>query len=206
MSEPQPGRHFDFSGGHLALDFANTVSKRPTAAPVDHLKAYWDVVHFAEEAGLYQEAGTNRLYAVTGANPARGHRALQEAIQLREAIFAIFSALAERRAVPATALSLLSAWVRSGADYSRLVERNHRFQWEFIGMDTEPAAMLWPIARAAAELLTSGDLTRLRICASPDCAWLFLDKTKNRRRRWCDMKICGNRVKARRHYARLKKR
>jgi predicted RNA-binding Zn ribbon-like protein len=44
------------------------------------------------------------------------------------------------------------------------------------------------------------------MCASEDCAWLFLDKTKNKRRRWCDMKICGNRVKARRHYERVKAR
>jgi predicted RNA-binding Zn ribbon-like protein len=60
--------------------------------------------------------------------------------------------------------------------------------------------------RAAVELLTSEDIMRVRTCADETCAWLFLDRTKNQRRRWCDMKTCGNRVKARRHYERLKAR
>jgi predicted RNA-binding Zn ribbon-like protein len=64
--------------------------------------------------------------------------------------------------------------------------------------------MLWPVAHAASELLTSEDLAYVRRCASDSCAWLFLDKTKNHRRRWCEMKTCGNRDKARRYYQRQK--
>ena len=64
--------------------------------------------------------------------------------------------------------------------------------------------ILWPIARSAAELLTSPDVADLRECASDRCSWLFLDRSRTRRRRWCDMKVCGNRAKARRHYRRKK--
>jgi len=45
----------------------------------------------------------------------------------------------------------------------------------------------------------------VRICeatATDGCGWLFLDETRNRSRRWCSMKDCGNRAKARRHYRR----
>lgn len=65
--------------------------------------------------------------------------------------------------------------------------------------------MLWPVARSAAELLTSPDAQRVRECALRSCSWLFVDRSRNRRRRWCDMKTCGNRAKARRHYRRKQK-
>ena len=62
--------------------------------------------------------------------------------------------------------------------------------------------LLAAVIKSAIELLTSPDLDRLRICAADTCAWLFLDTTKNRTRRWCDMKVCGNREKMRRFRAR----
>jgi len=203
MSE-EPKRRFDFSGGHLALDFANTVSHRPTPQRLDRLAEYRDLVCFGDEAGLYPPRAVDHLYAVTGAAPGLGKAALQNALRLREAIFAIFTAVVERRAIPGNALAILNSVVRAGGEHARVGHMSRHFQWEWTGMDSDLDSVLWPIARSAAELLTSGDLSRLRICASPDCDWLFLDQSKNHRRRWCDMKICGNRVKARRHYARVK--
>jgi predicted RNA-binding Zn ribbon-like protein len=84
------------------------------------------------------------------------------------------------------------------------VYRDRCFVWEWINMDQYLDSVLWAVARSAAELLLSDELQHLRICAADNCAWLFLDRTKNQRRRWCDMKVCGNRVKARRHYERVK--
>jgi len=64
--------------------------------------------------------------------------------------------------------------------------------------------MLWPIMRSAAELLTNGPLDRLKQCAG--CSWLYLDASRNRTRRWCEMRVSGNRAKARRHYERPRER
>ena len=61
--------------------------------------------------------------------------------------------------------------------------------------------MLWPIARAAADLLASPDVALVRTCSSPTCQWFFLDTSKNHHRRWCNMKVCGNRAKVRKFYA-----
>ena len=58
---------------------------------------------------------------------------------------------------------------------------------------------MWPIARSAAELLVSSDRALVKEGASDDCLWLFLDGTKNHKRRWCEMKTCGNRAKVRKH-------
>ena len=63
-------------------------------------------------------------------------------------------------------------------------------------------APLWPIARSAAHLLTSAELTRVRECDGTSCNWLFFDRSRGGSRRWCSMESCGNRAKARRHYRR----
>ena len=47
-------------------------------------------------------------------------------------------------------------------------------------------------------------LERLRICAGGNCSWLFLDRSKAGRRRWCDMAVCGNNAKSRRFQARMR--
>jgi predicted RNA-binding Zn ribbon-like protein len=53
--------------------------------------------------------------------------------------------------------------------------------------------MFWLLARSAAELLTSEQLSRVRVCASETCGWLFIDTSKNRTRRWCSMSDCDDR-------------
>lgn len=77
-----------------------------------------------------------------------------------------------------------------------------RFQWAWPGVQPDLDRVCWWVARSAAELLTSEDLTLVRECAGYDCGRLFMDATKNRSRRWCDMSTCGNRAKMRRHYER----
>ena len=62
--------------------------------------------------------------------------------------------------------------------------------------------MLWPVAHSAAGLLTADDLARVRECAAEHCTWLFVDHSKNRSRRWCDMQSCGNAAKVRRYRSR----
>jgi predicted RNA-binding Zn ribbon-like protein len=202
MLQPAVKTHFDLSGGNLALDFANTVSKRPTDHPIERLTDYTRLVSFALESGVYKN--TDRLFMTAGRAPGQGKTALQKAIQFREALFAIFSAVAEHRSVPENALTRLSLMLQEAHAHGRIVYRDRRFVWEWINLDQHLDSVLWAVARSAAELLLSDDLSRLRMCAADECAWLFLDRTKNQRRRWCDMKVCGNRVKARRHYERVK--
>ena len=75
-------------------------------------------------------------------------------------------------------------------------------------LDTRPYQLSWAdsaravIVRSAVELLISEDRSRLRVCAAEDCDWLFVDASRNRSRRWCDMGTCGNRAKMRRYHER----
>ena len=203
MSQPAPKHQFDLSGGNLALDFANTVSNRPTDHAIERLTDYNHLVFFGIESGVYSH--TDRLFITAARAPGQAQNVLQKAIQFREALFAIFSAIVERRAISDNALTRLNLTLQEASQYGRIVHRDRRFVWEWIHMEQHLDSVLWPVARSAAELLQSDELPHLRLCAADDCAWLFLDRTKNQRRRWCDMKVCGNRVKARRHYERLKR-
>jgi predicted RNA-binding Zn ribbon-like protein len=86
----------------------------------------------------------------------------------------------------------------------RIAPGSDGYTWRFDQGKNDLAPMLAPILRSAAELLTSPALGRVRECDSDTCWWLFLDSSKSGTRRWCDMKVCGNREKARRHHKRHK--
>ena len=201
MSRKAP---FEFSGGNLCLDFANTVDSRPTDRRQELLTSYADLVRWGEEASVLTQKEGDRLCRQASEAPGHAKIALRHGVHLREAIFAIFLAVAERRAAPGTSLAVLNAEVQEAAAHLRLTRANRSFTWEWIMPDNRLDSILWPVARAAAELLTSDELEHVRRCASETCAWLFLDKTKNHRRRWCEMRTCGNRDKARRYYERSK--
>jgi predicted RNA-binding Zn ribbon-like protein len=67
-------------------------------------------------------------------------------------------------------------------------------------VDDALARIAEPIVRA----LGTGQDDRIRICANDSCQWIFFDESRTGQRRWCDMKTCGNRAKARRHRERQK--
>lgn len=204
MSQPEGKKHFDLSGGNLALDFINTVSNRPAAHPIDRLVDYRYLVFFGLQENLYPNAAVDHLYIRAGRNPGAGKSALQKAIEFREVLFAIFSAVVEHRAIPGNALQKFSFTLQEAMSQVKIVHDGHRFIWQWMRMNEVLESAMWPIARAAADLLLSDELEHVRMCASDQCAWFFVDRTKNHRRRWCDMKTCGNRVKARRHYEKAK--
>ena len=97
-------------------------------------------------------------------------------------------------------LATLNAMLAHAMTKASIHSNENGFAWDWSSDDVELERIYWPIARSAAELLTAEELELVRMCAAEDCGWLFLDTSKNHTRRWCDMKSCGNRAKARKHY------
>jgi predicted RNA-binding Zn ribbon-like protein len=193
---------FDLTGGALCLDFVNTLDNRPSEEPTELLESYVDLAHFGDDTGIVKPEQADGLVKRSHAAPEEAQRVLRNAIELREALYAIFSAVLRKHTVPATALAKLNKYVQEAGRHSHLIESKRRFELRFDQAGPEFEAILWPIARSAAELLASEQLPFVRACSSPSCQWLFLDTSKNHRRRWCSMKLCGNRTKVRRFYAR----
>jgi predicted RNA-binding Zn ribbon-like protein len=204
MSPVRPKSPFEFTGGNPCLDFANTVDNRTSDHPGELLTDYGRLLQWGEEAGVITAKTAERLRHLASEAPGNALTMLRTSIQLRDTIYDIFSAVAQRRVIPSTALAILNKAVRQAAQHAQLVHANRRFTREWIEPESNLDSMLWPVSRAAAELLIGEEIGYVRQCASETCSWLFLDKTKNHRRRWCDMKSCGNRDKARRYYQRQK--
>ncbi len=193
---------FELSGGRLCLDFANTVSWRGSARPIERLGHYRDLVAWSRRAGLVHDGEAARLVRAAARRPAAAARVLRQALRLREATYRIFSATAGGRRPARADLAVLNAALARALRRLRIAPLAGAFDWRWEADGAALDRMLWPVAWSAAGLLRAEARQAVRACAAPDCGWLFLDTTRNRSRRWCDMRICGNRAKARRHYAR----
>ena len=189
-------------GGHLSLDLVNVIDRDLDEEPTERLLEYADLLRWSEDAGTLDARETRRLARRARQAPSAGAAVLARAIALREAIFRTFQGPAKGARAPARDLELLNQELASAMPHARIVtttpvERAYKWSWEPPGDCLD--APLWPIVRAAADLLTSPDRGLVRECAAPRCEWLFLDRTKNHGRRWCDMRTCGNREKGRKH-------
>ena len=204
---------FDLIAGNVCLDFVNTLddrhSKDPAVKPKELLKTYLDLVRFAEDTGVLDSLQVDKLYRHTEMDPMGAQKVLEWGRELREAIHDVFWAIMNRQLVPPPALGKVNAYAQGAASHMSLVpiERGPRkggFEWKYDDFRAFDS-VLWPIARAAVDLLASDQLAYVRACSSKTCEWFFLDTSKNHHRRWCDMTRCGNRAKFQRFYARKKK-
>lgn len=182
------------------LAFINTLSSRPTPAPVERLVSYEALVTWTREQQLLSAAAADRLLAQERKHPHQAAAVLARARELREALNELAEAIDAARVPPAPALSTISQVVAAAYARAHLVPHEGALQW-VAAADDELERVLWEIGRAAGRLVLSPRLARVRACAAADCGWWFMDETKNRSRRWCDMKLCGNREKLRRFRA-----
>lgn len=169
----------------------------------EHLSRYADLTGFAEQSNLISPKLSARLHTRANGNSAEARKAFRKSIVFREVLYRVFSALAAGRHARPADVQQINNFTLDALKHRKLVRTNgdYRWQWQSDG-DNVLDRVLWPIAESAANLLTSEDRTAIRECDAPDCEWLFLDHSRNGSRRWCDMKSCGNRQKARRHYER----
>ena len=195
---------FVLTGGLLCLDFANTVDDRTEVHPQELLHSYYDLVSWSEQAHVLTKHEAQRLLEKAARRPSEASKVLQQAVAIRETIFRIFKAVAEDASPEDEDLVSLSAAVADAQNHAQIVLKANGFIWDWAGNAGDLDRMLWPVVRSAADFLTSDELDTVRVCASDSCDWLFLDTSKNHSRRWCNMKSCGNREKARRFYSRKK--
>lgn len=183
-----------FSGGVLALDTANTVVHRGNAAlGFDRFDDVAEIERFAEAATVHRSAELGgRALAVSAPE-----RVAPKVLAIREATDRLFRDSALSGSHDVTALgSFLSACADGLVGHrGRVGAAGAPF-----GDGAAPIAFEAALALSALSLLPRDQSRRIRIC--DNCGWLFLDMSRNASRVWCDMAVCGNRQKARRHYHR----
>jgi len=205
LSKRREARNIKLVGGHLSLDFINTLSTRLESYQREYLSGYNELVEWSCHAGILPPEEAQRLKRLGRRRPSEAGAVLNRAIEAREGLFRIFSALAQGKAPRDSDILGLNETLRDTLGRLQVRHVKDQFHWEWTSDPNALDAMLWPIVRAAAELLVQQERNRVRQCANhPICQWLFLDKSKNRSRRWCSMDLCGSRDKVKRYYHRKK--
>jgi predicted RNA-binding Zn ribbon-like protein len=190
-------------GGALCLDLVNTVDPRHQPPRLEYLGGYEALVDWAVFAGALTSSKAQRLVDLGGWRPAQAARVHNRAIRLREALYQLF-APATRTTYSKASLAVLNTELQHAMAAATLEPTADGYHLGWVDGD-QLDRMLWPVARSAAELLSSPALARVGECHGQGCGWLFVDTSKAGRRRWCSMATCGNRAKSRRHGQRARK-
>jgi len=194
---------FQIIAGALCLDFINTLDNRPVPARRQELlQSYNDLVEWAMQAGALSPAQRSALRRLADSHPKDAGAVRAKAVELRECLYRMVSAVARNRRASEDDLRTLNTYLGEALSHLELrpARRGFRLAWP----ENSPRldSVLWPIARSASDLLTGDDLKHIQECGVDTCRWLFVDRSKNHSRRWCNMRVCGNRIKARKFYRR----
>jgi predicted RNA-binding Zn ribbon-like protein len=161
-------------------------------------------VQWVEHARVVTPQDCAHIRTTIGARPKQARSIFESLLEIRELIWKIATALAEQRPVSEKLRAALTAAHAESLRFAEMRMRDGAYIWNWDPRRDIRAAILGPITLSALTLLMEKDLSRTKRCAGLECGWLFFDSTKNKRRRWCEMRVCGNRAKVRAARARKK--
>jgi predicted RNA-binding Zn ribbon-like protein len=200
---------FKYVGGDPSIDLVNTVDWTTRGLVDERLTDYERLTRWAEGAGVLVPRLASQLRALALEQPRVAERVHREARDLRWQLRQLFTAVerGERidritelqpfnEALRATLPRLeLAAQVRSADGRAPAL-------WAWRDASERLDSLLWPVVRSAADLLVSDEARRIRECGGEDCGWMYVDRSRNGLRRWCQMETCGNREKQRKRAGR----
>ena len=204
-----PQLPFKFVGGDAALDLVNTVDWTARGLVDDRLTDYERLTRWAEGAGLLTAKEGARLRSLAAARPRLADRAHRDAVELRSRLRQLFTSVARDEPLDGTvALDELNQSLGDALSQLELsvpprdADSGAPLRWAWRDDGERLESVLWPVIRSAAELLVSDEAAQIRECAGEECGWMYVDRSRNGLRRWCQMETCGNREKSRRRAGR----
>lgn len=195
---------FDLHAGRLVLNFINTVEERPgydtsaPAAPIELLDSPERLLAWCEASEAASKENLAGMRVKWRRSPKVATRSLTRFIALREGLFTFFLGRVQRGTFRECDVDFLNSELVKLAPRIIVKDTKGRLAWRWKDNGDAEEALIATLVSDAAELAVSDNLERVRVCAATDCGWLFLDTSKNGKRRWCDMADCGNREKQRR--------
>lgn len=202
--------HFKLVGGELSLDFVNTVggwASNPSKKGLrdyrditlrDKLSGYTDMVIWGKHVKVITDKDAGNLLRLAEKQPEAAANVFERGLRLRKAIYRIFRSVVEGWQPDAADVETLNEELAIARSHERLIHTKNDYRLAWADGSESLDCVLWPLAQSATELLTSGDLSRIKQCGGDECGWLFSDTSRNRSRQWCSMKDCGNLSKVRR--------
>jgi predicted RNA-binding Zn ribbon-like protein len=187
---------------NVCVDFVNTVERGVRYQHQDWLGSYKGFLLWSRKAGVIDSDEFTRLETQSSTNRSKVSRVFEKILRLRALLRGIFAAISSGSEISTTAIKELNEFLTEAHLAQKLEWIDQRAIWRWRSNSVAMERPLWTLVIAAADLLTSENLQRVRRCANPQCSWMFVDTSKNKKRRWCEMDVCGNQAKARGHYAR----
>jgi predicted RNA-binding Zn ribbon-like protein len=192
---------YELTAGDLGLDFVNTLEYHEGPVREDVLTSWPELVDWAVNAGLVTPQVAAGWRAVGTKNPRAAKSVFRRALLLRDCLYRIVTALLAERHPAADDLRLFNDFLAEAQAAVVLRAAPGGLVFDLPVSVERPMSLLGPVVTAAARLLTSPEtVARIRRCDMETCRQFFVDRSKNHSRRWCDMKLCGNRAKAREYY------
>lgn len=195
-SERRPGT-LSLVAGKLALDFTNTESGRGGARHLDHLQTAEDFLVWAAHAKIISAKGASLAQGIVKGQNKLANHLVTRGKSLRETIYQITSRVIAGQQPAEKLLRSLTAAHAEMLAIATLNPNGNNYAWAWDSKTGLDAAILGPITLSALNLLIDEDSSCIKQCHGNHCGWLFFDGTKNKSRQWCDMRVCGNRAKAR---------
>jgi predicted RNA-binding Zn ribbon-like protein len=197
FSLPSRAGSLDLVGCEIALDFTNTSSGRGFLSHQEHLRDFDTIMQWVEHARVMAPSDCAYVRSTVAKRPKLGRTVFEQVLKIRELVWTIGTALAEQRPVSEKLRASLTAAHAESLRFAEMKMRDGAYIWSWNPHRDVQAAILGPITLSALTLLMEKELSRTKRCAGMECGWLFFDTTKNGRRRWCEMRVCGNRAKVR---------
>ena len=199
-----PELPFKYVGGDPAIDLVNTVDWTPRGLVDERLTDYDRLTRWADGAGVITSRLAAQLRTLAAEHPRVAERAHRDVLDLRWQLRQLFEAVTQGETLAGLpALGQLNETLADAqsrlelAVPSRAARGESALRWSWREADERLDAILWPVGRAAAELLVSDEASRIRECGGEDCGWMYVDRSRNGLRRWCQMEVCGTREKSR---------
>jgi predicted RNA-binding Zn ribbon-like protein len=197
MPEPQ----FKYVAGDPALDLVNTVDWTSRGPENERLTDFAHLTGWAEGAGILSAKAAAALRSRAGVKPREAEAAYKAALKTREVLQRVFTAVADGKR-PGDELDGFNRMLGRALEHMRVVagQRQHALRLGWEEQETRLEAVLWQVVWSAATLLASDEASQVRVCGGEDCGWMYVDRSRNGLRRWCQMETCGTREKSRRRY------
>jgi predicted RNA-binding Zn ribbon-like protein len=188
----------------------NTVDWTSRGPEQDRLTDFDHVIQWARGAGVLSAKATSSLRTQVQAKPREAEAAHRDVLRVRAVLGRLFRSIAASQ--PAgdalddfnrllgRALERMRVTPATG---KRRAGQGLQLGWRDLGESLD--SVICPVIWSAASLIVSEEAPRIRICGGPDCGWMYVDRSRNKLRRWCQMETCGTREKSRRRYERFRR-
>ena len=200
---------FEYIGGDPALDLVNTVDWTSRGPEQERLTDFDRLTEWAEGAGVLSPKFAAALRRKAAAKPREAEAVHRRTLQARQVLARVFGAIAQGK--PAgDGLNDFNRLLGQALEHMRVAPATGgraggsklRLGWE--DLESRLDSVIWPVVWSAASLIASDEAAQIRICGGPDCGWMYVDRSRNGLRRWCQMATCGTREKSRRRYHRTR--